>query len=390
MAHDMRRRAAQQDQTAELLELVAARAGVYLSAVERRAVAPDDAAVRALARFDEALPQAPADARAVLELLDDVGSPATLATAGPRFFGFVIGGALPVTVAASWLATAWDQNAGAVLASPVGARLEAVAEGWLNELLGLPRDAVAAFVTGATVANFTALAAARHAVLARAGWDVEADGLFGAPPVTVVLGAEVHPSVRKSLGMLGLGRTRVVELPVDGQGRILAAALPRLAPPCIVVLQAGNVNTGAFDPFAGARALGAPGRRLGARGRRLRPVGGGRAGAARAARRRGRGRLLGHRCAQVAQRALRQRPRLRRRPAGAACGHGGHRRLPALQRDSASPRRSRRSCRGARAASRCGPRCVPWAATAWRSWWSAAAATRGASPRACAGRVSRC
>ena len=251
MAHDMRRRAAQQDQTAELLELAAARAAAYLSAVERRAVAPDDAAVQALARFDEALPQAPADARAVLELLDDAGSPATLATAGPRFFGFVIGGALPVTVAASWLATAWDQNAGAVLASPVAARLEAVAEGWLNELLGLPRDAVAAFVTGATVANFTALAAARHAVLARRR-----------------LGRRGRRSVRRAARHGGAGRRGApLGAQVAGHARpgpharggaargragphAAPTALPRLAPPCIVVLQAGNVNTGAFDPFA--------------------------------------------------------------------------------------------------------------------------------------------
>jgi glutamate/tyrosine decarboxylase-like PLP-dependent enzyme len=249
MAHDTGRRATQQDETAELLALAAERAVAYLGALGERGVAPADEAVAALARFDEQLPQGTSDARAVLGLLDEAGSPATMATAGPRFFGLVIGGALPVTVAASWLAASWDQNAGAVLASPVAARLEAVAERWLAELLGLPEGVVASFVPGATAANFTALAAARHAVLARAGWDVEADGLFGAPPITVVLGAEAHPSVRKALGMLGLGRTRVVELPVDAQGRVVAAVLPRLTGPAIVVLQAGNVNTGAFDPF---------------------------------------------------------------------------------------------------------------------------------------------
>jgi glutamate/tyrosine decarboxylase-like PLP-dependent enzyme len=154
-----------------------------------------------------------------------------------------------VTVAASWLAAAWDQNAGAIVASPVAAKLEDVAERWLVELLGLPPGTVAAFVTGATAANMSALAAARHAVLARAGWDVEADGLFGAPPVTVALGGEAHPSVRKALGVLGLGRTRVLEVPVDGQGRMRTDALPKLSGPTIVIFQAGNVNTGSFDPF---------------------------------------------------------------------------------------------------------------------------------------------
>jgi glutamate/tyrosine decarboxylase-like PLP-dependent enzyme len=222
----------------------------YLNGLDSRSVAAAPEAIARLAAFDEPLPAGPCDPAAVLALLDDLGSPATVATAGPRFFGFVIGGSLPVTVAAHWLAAAWDQNAGLFVASPIGAKLEQVALTWLVEVLGLPPGTAGAFVTGATVANLTALAAARRAVLARAGWDVDADGLIGAPAVTVVVGDEVHPSVIKSLGMLGLGRSRVVRVPVDGQGRLRAEALPALSGPAIVCVQAGNVNTGAFDPIA--------------------------------------------------------------------------------------------------------------------------------------------
>jgi len=234
--------------TPDLLQDAAARAARYLDGLAARGVAPSAAAVRGLAAWDTALPAGPTAAAEVLRLLDEVGSPATMGMAGGRFFGFVIGGALPATVAASWLATAWDQNTGLQAITPATSELERIALGWLVDLLGLPPGTGGGYVTGATVANFTALAAARHAVLRQAGWDVEADGLFGAPPVTVVVGEEAHPTVHKALGLLGLGRARVVTVPVDGQGRMRAGALPRLAPPAIVCLQAGNVNTGAFDP----------------------------------------------------------------------------------------------------------------------------------------------
>jgi glutamate/tyrosine decarboxylase-like PLP-dependent enzyme len=173
-----------------------------------------------------------------------------MAMAGRRFFGFVIGGTLPVALAASWLATAWDQNSALAAVTPGTAALEGVALRWLIEALGLPPGCGGGFVTGGTMANFSALAAARHSVLARAGWDVDADGLFGAPPITVVVGQEVHPTLMKALGLLGLGRSRVLRLPVDAQGRMIAAALPALRGPAIVCLQAGNVNTGACDPCA--------------------------------------------------------------------------------------------------------------------------------------------
>jgi glutamate/tyrosine decarboxylase-like PLP-dependent enzyme len=233
-----------------LLEDARQRCARYLSDVQARAVAPSAAAIDALRRLDTPLPAAASAPAQTLALLDELVSPATMAMAGPRFFGFVIGGSLPAALAANWLAAAWDQNAAFLAPTPGVARLEQVALGWLNELFDFPPGTTGGFVTGATVSNFTALAAARHAVLARAGWNVETDGLFGAPPVTVIVGGEAHPSLTKALGMLGLGRSRVVRVPVDSQGRMRAGELPAIKGPTICCLQAGNVNTGACDPFA--------------------------------------------------------------------------------------------------------------------------------------------
>lgn len=220
----------------------------YLEGLAERPVAPSPSAVAALNVLDVPLPESPSDPAETIRLLDEAGSPATMAMAGPRFFGFVIGGSLPVALAANWLAGAWDQNSALYRATPGTARLESVALRWLLDVLRLPEGCGGAFVTGATVANFCALAAARHAVLDRIGWHVEADGLFGAPPVTVIVGAEMHPSVSKALGLLGFGRDRVVAVDADSQGRMRPERLPRLSGPTIICLQAGNVNTGAFDP----------------------------------------------------------------------------------------------------------------------------------------------
>ena len=245
----------------ELLHSVALRAARYLEEVRERRVAPSAEAVRGLDRLLGPLPAGPTAPEEVIRLLDEVGSPATMGIAGPRFFGFVIGGSLPAALGANWLSSAWDQNAGLFAATPISAVLEEVSLRWLLDALTLPAGCGGAFVTGATVANFTALAAARHSVLERAGWDVEAKGLFGAPAIQVVAGEEAHPSVIKSLGMLGMGRERVVRVPVDSQGRMRADRLPELRGPCIVCVQAGNVNTGSFDPApeicARAHAMGA-------------------------------------------------------------------------------------------------------------------------------------
>jgi len=171
-----------------------------------------------------------------------------VASAGPRYFGFVTGGTLPAALAANYLAGAWDQNAVFHVASPTTAYLEEVCRRWLIALFGLPPEAGIGFVTGATMANFSALAAARHTLLNRLGWDVEAAGLFGAPSIKVIVGAEAHVSVLKALSLLGLGRERVIRVAVDGQGRMRPDTIPALTEPAIICIQAGNVNTGAFDP----------------------------------------------------------------------------------------------------------------------------------------------
>jgi len=221
----------------------------YLEELDHRKVAPSAAAIDRIERFREPLPESSTSPEDVIRMLDDIGSPATMAMAGPRFFGFVIGGSLPASLAANWLAGAWDQNSALYQVTPATALIEEVALGWLIDLFGLPAGSGGAFVTGATVANFTGLAAARHDVLKNANWNVEADGLFGAPPIAVIVGEEAHPTLFKSLGMLGLGRSRVIRVPVDGQGRMRTDAFPKFSGPTIVCTQAGNVNTGAFDPI---------------------------------------------------------------------------------------------------------------------------------------------
>ena len=247
-AKDILSRQRDPGETRGLYEDAAQRGISYREAIDKRRVGPLKEGIEGLTRFDEPLPSSSTDPMEVIAMLDSVGSPATMGMAGPRFFGFVIGGSLPVTVAANWLATAWDQNTGLALATPATSKLEEVSLRWLNGIFGFPETTGGAFVTGAAVANMCCLAAARHATLRSAGWDVEQDGLFGAPEVTVVVGEEVHPTVLKALGILGMGRNRTVQVPVDDKGRMRADALPSIDGPAIVCLQAGNLNTGAFDP----------------------------------------------------------------------------------------------------------------------------------------------
>ena len=236
-------------------------AAEYLAGVDTRSVVPSQEGVAGLATLRGDLPIEFTSPEAVLEMLHTYGSPATVTNSAGRYFGFVNGGMVPAALGAAMLVNAWDQNAAFQVQSPVAAQLEETALRWVAELLGLPAGTGGAVVTGATMANFCALAAARHAILERTGWDVERDGLFGAPPITVVVGEEVHSSLVKALGMLGLGRNRVIRVPVDGQGRMRVDALPHLNASTILCLQAGNVNTGAFDPAAAicpqARAAGA-------------------------------------------------------------------------------------------------------------------------------------
>jgi glutamate/tyrosine decarboxylase-like PLP-dependent enzyme len=235
--------------TNALLADACTRATRYLNDIKTRRVFPSEKDIAALARLQGPMPMYSEDPSSILALLDEVGSPATVATNAGRYFGFVNGAAFPVCIAAQSLAAAWDQNSALRIMSPATAVLEDVALAWLIELFGFPPDCGAALVTGAQSANFTGLAAARHALLSHAGWDVENDGLFRAPELTVVVGEEAHVTVRKALGLLGLGRTRVTVVSADAQGRMRADKLPRLDDRTIVCLQAGNVNSGACDPI---------------------------------------------------------------------------------------------------------------------------------------------
>ena len=234
----------------ELLQEAERRAELYLSNLNQRRVAPSPEDIARLEHLAQPLPDEPADPQEVLALLDEYGSPATVASTGGRYFGFVTGGTLPAPLAANWLATAWDQNCTLRVMSPTVARLEEIALDWLRDLFGLPAQCGCGFVTGATMANFAGLAAARHALLARADWNVEDQGLFGAPEIKVVVGAEVHVSLLKALSLLGFGKARLTSVPADDQGRMRADALPPLDGRTVVCIQAGNVNTGAFDPAA--------------------------------------------------------------------------------------------------------------------------------------------
>jgi glutamate/tyrosine decarboxylase-like PLP-dependent enzyme len=232
----------------ELLAETAIRAARYLADIRGRRVAPSPEDIARLEALGGPLPQSPSDPDEVLAMLDEVGSPATVASAGGRYFGFVTGGTLPAALAVNWLAGAWDQNAAFSVMSPLAAKIEEIVLGWILELLGLPGTCGGGLVTGTTMGNFTALAAGRSALLRRAGWNVEEDGLFGAPPIKVVVGEQAHVSLFKALALLGLGRSRVISVAADEQGRMRADRLPALDDRTLICIQAGNVNSGAFDP----------------------------------------------------------------------------------------------------------------------------------------------
>lgn len=233
---------------AGLLSRVSEKAIAYLRDIQERSVQPAEAAVNELSKLGGPLAGPPTDPGEVIDLLDQVGSPATVASAGPRYFGYVVGGALPVTVAANWLAAAWDQNAAAEVLTPTAVTCEQIAIGWLVDVLGLPEGSWGGLVTGATAANFTCLATARHELLRRQGWDLTEKGIFGAPEIRVLVGEEVHVSVLIGLRTLGFGKEKLIRVPTDDQGRMRSDALPELDSRTIVCIQAGNVNSGAFDP----------------------------------------------------------------------------------------------------------------------------------------------
>jgi glutamate/tyrosine decarboxylase-like PLP-dependent enzyme len=237
-----------------LLRQTAELAADYLAGIEERHVGTRATRAELMAALGGYLPwrgQAPGE---VISALARAADPGIVASAGPRYFGFVTGGSLPAALAADWLTSAWDQNGFAWVMSPAGSVVEEIAAAWLVELFGLPAGSSVGFTSGATMATFTGLVAGRHRVLARAGWDVERDGLIGAPGLAVVVGAEAHATVLAGLQMAGLGSGRALRIEVDGQGRMRPERLREVLAglrdrPVVVSAQAGNVNTGAFDPM---------------------------------------------------------------------------------------------------------------------------------------------
>jgi glutamate/tyrosine decarboxylase-like PLP-dependent enzyme len=229
----------------DLLHMTADLAADFYDTLDERPVFPHVDADELRATLGGPLPSGSTAPGEVVEELAAAADPGIVAEPGGRYFGFVVGGSLPATLAADWLTTAWDQDAGLYVLGPAATIVEEIAGGWLKELFGLPPDASFAFTTGCQMANFTGLAAARHRVLRRAGWDVESHGLAGAPPVRIVVGGQRHGTIDRALRMLGLGAPEVVE--ADDQGRMRVDELGLGTEPTIVCAQAGEVNTGAFD-----------------------------------------------------------------------------------------------------------------------------------------------
>jgi glutamate/tyrosine decarboxylase-like PLP-dependent enzyme len=233
----------------EALTLAAERAVAFLEKLADRSTGISEAALAKLNEFDPHLPRSSTQAAEVVRQLDELGSDSVIPNMGGRFFGGVIGGAVPASVATRWLADVWDQNACAFEFSPIGAHLEALALRWVQELLALPATTFGVLVGGTQTADITCLAAARHDILSRSGWDVEADGLRGAPDIPVIVADEAHATIFKALSILGLGSQRVYRVPTDEQGRMIVDRVPLLDKPSIICVQAGNVNTGCFDNF---------------------------------------------------------------------------------------------------------------------------------------------
>ena len=242
---DMRTQLASKD----LFEQAKTYAYSYIDRMPKMDVSPSASVISELSVFDGAMPEEPCPPSDILKLLGTYGSAATVAQGGGKYFGFVCGGILPVSLAAKWLSDTWDQNCGLFVMSPIASKLEEVCEQWVVDLLGLPAGTAAGFVSGSSTAIICALAAARNALLQRQNWNVNEKGLFGAPPIKVVLGEQAHSSVFKALALLGLGKDRVRLAPVDAQGRIIPEKLPPIDSNTLLIVQAGNVNSGAFDPL---------------------------------------------------------------------------------------------------------------------------------------------
>ena len=233
----------------ELLEITKNLSLQYLKELPEKRVSPSLESLKELEKLAFDLPNESTNPEKVIQFLNKVGSKNTVTSNGGRYFGFVFGGATPASLAANWLAAAWDQNAAFRIASPIGVKVEEVAGKWLLELLRLPKDSGVGFVTGTTMANFSGVVAARHSLLKRKGWNVEAQGLNGAPPIRIIVGEEIHASMLKALALAGLGTENLIKVPTDDQGRMIAEELPDIDDSTLLCVQAGNVNTGAIDPI---------------------------------------------------------------------------------------------------------------------------------------------
>ena len=233
----------------ELFEQAKGYAYEYAESVAERNVFPTDEAIAQLDIFVEEMPEMKGDAAEIVKQLHQYGSPATVSQIGGRYFGFINGGVLPVGLAVHWLADFWDQNAALYVMSPLVSKLEELSESWLRDLLGLPKDVVAGFVSGSSLAIFSSLAAARYRILQSHNWDINKKGLNGAPQIRIVAGRQAHSSVVKAIALLGFGTDCIEWVDTDDQGRIIASRIPELDADTILILQAGNVSSGAFDPF---------------------------------------------------------------------------------------------------------------------------------------------
>ncbi len=238
-----------QRENKELFEMAKSCAYAYMEKINDRSVFPSEKSIQQLSVFDEPLPEKTCNPNEILNLLHKYGSPATVAQTGGRYFGFVNGNSIPAALAVKWLSDIWDRNCALYLMSPIVSQLEAVCEKWLKELFELPSGTVAGLVSGTSIATLCGIAAARDEILRRQGWDIHLKGLFGAPPIRIVIGKQAHASVIKALSLLGFGKEQIERVPVDSEGRMDADKLPLLDEKTIVILQAGNVNSGSFDPF---------------------------------------------------------------------------------------------------------------------------------------------
>lgn len=233
----------------ELYDYVLNAAKTFEQSLDERPVTPSIEAQNGLNVFDEPLSKAGMDALSVIKMLNEKGEPGVVSSRGGRYYGFVTGAAMPVAVAANWMAASWDQNGGPSVMSPLAAKVEEVAGAWMLDILDLPRESSFGFVTGATMAGFTALSAARQKIYKNIGYDVKEDGIRSAPEIRFILSEDIHPTIIIALQYMGYGRNELIFVPVDKQGRMIIAQMPELDAKSIVICQAGNVNSGAFDPF---------------------------------------------------------------------------------------------------------------------------------------------